>query len=201
MMLDKKLQALFLLYLLGFVGACNFCREEYFFIYRADDFVVHVIDPVVDETEALELQLELVVDLVHSYTAQLTDFSLIPSTYACSPAENYFLTSFMESIEIRSQTDFTADFPAGSLLNDLFTVSYTVLNSFEAKVADISTFLNDCKPPEQPWPYDYLNVDLNTARLTLAERPEMSHTHILEFKVLLEDGRVVSTQTVEIQWL
>ncbi|MCB0640261.1 MAG: hypothetical protein KDC44_01415 [Phaeodactylibacter sp.] len=201
-MLGKKMQALFLLYLLGSVGACDFCNEDYYFIYRVDGVVVNVYnDPIIEETEVLELQMDLSADLVHSYTAQLSDFSLMQSAYACSPGEYYFLASHIANIEIRSQSDFNTDHPAGSVLNDLFSVSYTVLSNLEDKVATISTFISDCKPPEQPWENDLFNVDLIAARLTLAARPELSQTHILEFKVLLEDGRVLSTQTVEIQWL
>lgn len=100
-----------------------------------DELPSNIHNPV--ETTALDaantitngqLILELDADTTSASTLASTknssfSFSLISPAYACSPPPPY-TDETIQSLNITSDSDFSADYPAGSNLNPLFTVEY-----------------------------------------------------------------------------
>lgn len=136
------------------------------------------------DNDSLEFQIQID-DIDYMGFNQLKPL-LIPTASAGMDCEKGWdgMKYPITKIEITSSSDFSTDYPAGSLLNDIVT-AYTWLEG--------NTYL-----------YVSLNdIEVSKAfqsRMHILLRPTLSQDHVLTFRLHKSNGEVVSFESENIHW-
>ncbi len=100
----------------------------------------------------------------------------------------------LTGIEFTSNADFNEDYPANSLLNELFKIQLCIadyyydcdLQHLKLSEIDLKKFMN----PQNSY----------RAVIYLAEKPSMEMEHVFTIKLLKSDGSVIIAETRSIIW-
>lgn len=161
--------------------------------YELNNITAHHIDNTGDQytmTTANQVSKSaygILVTFEISYLAKVSEnsFSLITSSYACSPVQELHGMDTISNMEIRSLQDFDAEHLAGSDVSDLFEI----VNMGEVKKLD-----------------DYVDRfgsgnthDANSCYLMLKTPPTGTGPFEFELEALMKDGRKLKTTTSAIE--
>jgi len=192
--MKKKTIILVIVYtILGFIQSCDLHYCENVDYYDFSNIKINVMNPNVELDDSLNIQLEpLNLDWM---ARNQFKFEVIQTATALDCQEGYSgMKNPLTKIEITSDSDFSDNYPANTLLNDLVTIFLNTAedyygNNYEyLKLNNIA--LDKFMNPQNRY----------MANLTIAERPTKEKEHILTIKLYKSNGEIMTAVSNKLLW-
>jgi len=192
--MKKKTIILVIVYtILGFIQSCDLHYCENVDYYDFTNIKLNVINSNIELEDSLNFRIEA---LNLGWMAQNQfNFDMIQTVSALSCEEGYAgMKSPLTKIEITSDSDFSNDYPANVILNDLVTITLNTADDYygtnyeylKLNSIDLVKFMN---PQNQ-----YM------ANLFIAERPTKEKEHILTIKLYKSNGEIMTAVSNKLTW-
>ncbi len=180
-------KTLIIILLFGGLSPFFSCLEKRCSNFQYYDFNIAHIDirnKIVTPSDSLVFQI--LIDDTEFMGFNQSNSILIPSATAGFDCDKGWdgMKYPITKIEITSSSDFSADYPAGSLLNDIVT-AYTWLEGNTYHYIS----LNDLELSKR-----------FQSRMHISLRPTLSQDHVLTFKLHKSNGKIVSFESENIHW-
>ncbi len=180
-------------YILGLIQSCDLHYCEDVDYYDFNNMSITVVDSIINTEDSLHLILRAS-DL--NWSAQFQDnFSIFQNSYALGCKEGWAGMKIpLTKIEITSNADFSDDYPANAILNDLITIDLCTADEYydcdrkclNLNDIDLKNFMN----PQ----------NLYQANLFIIERPTEAKEHKFTFKLYKSDGSIITSESEKIVW-
>jgi Domain of unknown function (DUF5034) len=189
--------------LLNFIAGCCDCLETKFFDYTNCSVSIESLDnagqaPVVSSSDTIlkaafgmRIHVERKQDICDNYFQPIFISSAFATTPCeCPPEEIYLLLDSIVSINVITLNDFDSIHLADNFITDYFSI----LRSRSAEFVSIDEFLN-----RQFYEFYDIADSTLTFDLMLMRPPKTTSSHRFEVRIVLSDGRVLSTTSNLIQ--
>jgi len=182
-----KQKILLVTFLVGALSPFFSCFEKRCSNFQYYDFNIAHVDlrnKIVTLSDSLVFQI--LIDDTKFMGFNQSNSILIPTASAMMDCDKGWdgMKYPITKIEITSCSDFSTDYPAGSLLNDIVT-AYTWLEGNSYQYIP----LNDLELSKR-----------FQSRMHISPRPSLSQDHVLTFRLHKSNGEVISFESENIHW-
>ena len=192
-MIKKGLLLLFAYYLVAIFQSCDlhYCEDVDYYNFTEISITESNNTIVADDSLHIQIQALNLDWMAHSQFG----FDFFSKAYALACNEGWAGMKYpLTGIEFTSNADFNEDYPANSLLNELFKIQLCIadyyydcdLQHLKLSEIDLKKFMN----PQNSY----------RAVIYLAEKPSMEMEHVFTIKLLKSDGSVIIAETRSIIW-
>ncbi len=180
-------------YILGLIQSCDLHYCEDVDYYDFNNISITVVDSIIDPADSLHFLLRAS-DLNWMAKCQ-GNFSIFQNSYALGCEEGWAGMKIpLTKIEITSNANFSDDYPANAILNDLIKIDLCTANEYydcDRKCLDLNDI--DLKQFMNP-------QNLYMAKLFIVERPTEAKEHKFTFKLYKSDGSIITSESKKIVW-
>lgn len=192
-----KRKAIFLIlgyYILGLIQSCdlNFCEDVDYYDFSGVNIIER--NSVIELEDSLDIMVQaLNMDFMAENQSY---FTIVPNSYAISCDEGWAgMKSPLTKIEVTSNADFSDNYPANTLLNELITIDLCTAEGYydcERKYVklneiDVRKLIN----PQNQY----------SANLFIVERPTNANEHKLTIKLFKSNGNIITAQSNSLSWM
>jgi hypothetical protein len=192
--MKKKTIIIVIVYtILGFIQSCDLHYCENVDYYDFSNIKINVINPNVELGDSLNIQLEpLNLDWMAKNQFK---FEVIQTATALDCKEGYSgMKNPLTKIEITSDSDFSDDYPANTILNDLVTIVLNTADDYYGSNYEYIKLNNIVLDKFMNPQNQYM------ANLTIVERPIKEKEHILTIKLYKSNGEIMTAVSNKIVW-
>ncbi len=180
-------------YILGLIQSCDLHYCEDVDYYDFNNISITVLDSIIETNDSLHFILQAS-DV--NWLAQCQgNFSIFQNSYALGCNGGWAGMKIpLTKIEVTSNADFSDDYPANTILNDLITIDLCTADEYydcdrkrlNLKDIHLKNFMN----PQ----------NLYMAKLFITERPTEAKEHKFTFKLYKSDGSIITSESKKIVW-
>jgi hypothetical protein len=180
-------------YILGIIQSCDLHYCEDVDYYDFNNISITVVDSLIETEDSLNFVLQAS-DL--NWMAQCQgNFSIFQNSYALACEEGWAgMKTPLTKIEITSNADFSEEYPANTILNDLITIDLCTADGYydcDRKYLDLNNIdLKKFMNPQNQY----------MANLFIITRPTEAKEHKFTFKLYKSDGSIITSESEKIVW-